>query len=122
MKPKTTLKPYLRKSTTSTYPFYKAFTQQNSSEYKEIEFNQLQSTSSTMHSPFAHTIPTKTTTESIQKKSQLRKQFNYAIPETNASSTRNPIFDVYLKRVSLTTKSPYDFGNFKEYFKTTRCK
>lgn len=35
------------------------------------------------------------------------------------STTRNPIFDLYLKRLASTTKSPYDFGNLGQYFKTT---
>lgn len=35
------------------------------------------------------------------------------------STTRNPVFDLYLKRLSSTTKSPYDFGNLGQYFKRT---
>lgn len=114
------------KKSTTAYPFYKSFTTQNPYEFRDFEFSHSQSTTSTMRSPFVHSKSTKTTTATTQS-TPSRSAF---IPSTfpsegttpesiTSSSTRNPIFDVYLKRVSLTTKSPYDFGNFKEYFKTT---
>lgn len=54
----------------------------------------------------------------------LHKQQNGAgaaadYQEPSSSSTRNPIFDVYLKRKAATTKSPYDFGNFGVFNKGT---
>lgn len=109
------------KKSTTAYPFYKSFTAQNPYEFKEFEFNHSQSTTSTVHPLFAHSFSTKTPTATTQRSAFLSSTISsdYASPESNTSSTRNPIFDVYLKRVSLTTKSPYDFGNFGEYFKTT---
>lgn len=113
------------KKSTTAYPFYKSFIAQGPYEFKDFEFNHLQSTTSTVHPPVAHSFPTKTTTTTTQRTPSISAFLSstilsdYTTPESNTSSTRNPIFDVYLKRVSQTTKSPYDFGNFGEYFKTT---
>ncbi|XP_037032459.1 A disintegrin and metalloproteinase with thrombospondin motifs 1 isoform X2 [Bradysia coprophila] len=54
----------------------------------------------------APTTTTTTTVSPTAKKSQ-------------SSYTRNPVFDVYLKRLASTTKSPYNFENFAQYFKTS---
>lgn len=115
------------KKSTTAYPFYKLFTTQNPNAFKEFEF-EFETTSSTMRSPFAHssTKPKPRTPATTTQRAPFRSALltstissDHILPESVTSSTRNPIFDVYLKRVSLTTKSPYDFGNFGEYFKTT---
>lgn len=113
------------KKNNAAYPFYKTFTTtKNPEEITEFKFNHLQTTSSTVHPPLAHSIPAKTftVTQSTPFISAILSSTissDHTSSKAIVSSTRNPIFDVYLKRVSLTTKSPYDFGNLAEYFKTT---
>lgn len=102
---------------TTVSPFLKLFTAQNSYKFKDVETIQSKLTSSTVHTPIANSFSTKTIIVSTQRTPPVSTS-DYTSPESNTSSTRNPIFDVYLKRVLLTTKSPYDFGNFREYFKT----
>lgn len=114
------------KKITTIYPSYKSFTTQNPFGFKEFEFNHLQTTSTTVHTPFAFSFPlTTTTTQStLSKSAQIAstsplQDHTPLPPDSLASSTRNPVFDVYLKRVASTTKNPYDFANFGQYFKTT---
>lgn len=38
---------------------------------------------------------------------------------SSSSSTRNPVFDVYLSRKAATTRNPYDFNNFGIFNKGT---
>lgn len=101
-------------------------------------FSALVSESTTLHTPHESfttktstiTIPTtKTRTTTVQPSthSSDTAAFIYSseapLPVFKAqpiiTTTRNPVFDLYLKRLSSTTRSPYDFGNFRQYFKTT---
>lgn len=120
---------FIKKSTTS-YPFYKfpSIAAQNPTDLKEFEFNQLQTASSTVSPQFvapAYFPFTTTTTESTPNIESAyavsTSSPEYAQPPDTlqSSSTRNPLFEIYLKRIASTTKNPYDFGNFKQYFKTT---
>lgn len=54
-------------------------------------------------------VPTTTTTTTVSP----------TVKKSQSSYTRNPVFDVYLKRLASTTKSPYNFENFAQYFKTS---
>ncbi|XP_055694751.1 A disintegrin and metalloproteinase with thrombospondin motifs like isoform X2 [Lutzomyia longipalpis] len=48
----------------------------------------------------------------------LHNQQNSA-PSTPRTTTRNPLFDLYLSRIATTTKNPYNFENFGFYSKST---
>lgn len=134
---------------TTTNPFYKfpSSTKQNPYDFKEFDFNHLPTTSSTVHPSFlslysistthapqsllSFTTPSTTTTTTTPSTAIQSKpnESAFAVVNTNSpefsqinqlpTTTRNPVFDLYLKRVSSTTKNPYDFGNLGQYFKTT---
>lgn len=108
---------FFKQKTTTNYPFYKFppyTTTQNPSAVKEFELNQLQSSPSPN---FSFTTTTKSTP--IIESAYLVSTSSPESVQPEPSSTRNPVFDLYLKRIASTTKNPYDFGNFKHYFKTT---
>lgn len=104
-------------------PTYNAFTTQNPFAFKEFEFNYMQTTSTTVSTPFAFSFPSTTTTTTQSTPSKSASLAITSPPDhTELSlppSTRNPVFDVYLKRIASTTKNPYDFANFANYYKST---
>lgn len=129
-----------KKSTTS-YPFFKSFTftttkpTKNPYHFNENSYlNQIQTTSSTVNTSFASYVsstpsiyspfvtPTTTTTLNTPIESSFvinkNPSENPKIEEV-LSSTRNPVFDLYLKRTASTTKNPYNFRSFGQFFKTT---
>lgn len=76
---------------------------------------------STTKSPyvFGHYFST-STSSLLSKKPAVPFSTTTTSPTTTSTmSTRNPVFDVYLKRLASTTKSPYNFENFAQYFKTS---
>lgn len=130
--------------TTTNFPFFKfnsVSTTKNPYDFREFEFNHLQTTPSTISPKFAQysiptlqtplflqftttTMPTTTTKKSQSTSIETQAPFatkstEYPKSEPISTTTRNPVFDIYLKRVASTTKNPYDFGNFGQYFKKT---
>lgn len=123
------------KKTTTRKPFYNipSNANQNSNDSKDFGLNQLQTSSSTVHPQWslhsistAHTplvsfLPLTMTTSSNAANEPTIAEIKTSSPESNQflTSFRNPVFDIYLKRVASTTKNPYNFGNFGQYFKPT---
>lgn len=82
------------------------------------------STTTTTKTPYVYsnyfsTSPSRWTTASPSKTTVSTTTVSPTVKKSQSSYTRNPVFDVYLKRLASTTKSPYNFENFAQYFKTS---
>jgi hypothetical protein len=85
-------------------------------------------TEKTTKTPYAYNKYSFSTTKSPFDFSNFHQTYNNnknnnnyadkAVGATVASTTRNSVFDVYLKRKAASTRNPYDFGNL-QYFKST---
>lgn len=118
----TTKAPFIYKkititTTKSPYAFDKFFIRQTepslslinpSSTQSPLQLNYLDTFAKTYQTPVSNvqSFPVSSTESSII---------------STSISTRNPIFDLYLNRAK-TTRSPYNFDNFAEYFKTSTPK
>lgn len=113
-----------KKSTTS-YPFFKSFTFTTTKPTKipyhfneNSYLNQIQTTSSTVNTSFASYVSSTPSIYTPIESSFVNNNNSTENPKTEEASTRNPVFDLYLKRTASTIKNPYYFGSFGQFFKT----
>lgn len=55
----------------------------------------------------------------VQPETQLPSVQPSSTQKSQPTTTRNPLFDLYLKRLASTTKSPYNFENYGQFSKTS---
>lgn len=110
-------------------------TRTNSPFYYGLNYGQSKSSTTTTtrfppyRSPSSTSPPTTRTTTTTKSPFVFGHVFTSSSPAptkttkgSSSSSTRNPVFDVYLNRLNSTTRSPYNFDNFAQYFKTSTSK
>lgn len=119
------------KPATRINPFYYGLYHNQPNQQQHTEY-----TTKSYHNNYYYALPTTTTTKTTTEfPITTRKHFyhnNYYLhqqqqqqdggggsSDTLSSSTRNPVFDVYLKRKGEATKNPYDFNNFGIFNKGT---
>lgn len=126
VRPSTKISPYYYgllthsdKTTKSPFVFNSFLT--SSTTKSPFNFGNYFSTSKRSSSPTTTTTRKPTyTTRTTSTRSPYFSSTSSSSSSSHASSpTRNPVFDVYLKRLASTTKSPYNFENFAQYFKTS---
>lgn len=103
---------YQKDQKTSTKFYFNSYptTSTTTTTKKPYVYSNYFSTSPSVPPSAAPTATSKPTTVSYNSPTVKKSQSSY---------TRNPVFDVYLKRLASTTKSPYNFENFAQYFKTS---
>lgn len=113
-----------QKTTTTLAPLFNSFatsSTNNPYEFNNFEnsyFNQLQKTTSTIKPSSYYTYTTTPPTPPPAPPIDSTAEAIAAYYNSQQATTRNSVFDVYLKRLASTTKSPYNFENFG-FFKSS---